>query len=356
MNLNNLNMDSSMEDEHSEAQDDTSLLPDDVLVIIFKELSLEDIKVVKHVSRRFYDIVHENYYSLERRKVHKLSIKYGEMNNHQLHIDVTFREMINFNSDGALVYDYDRFGSFENGGDLSRFLKTVDLRNIRELGLHLPDNVDIFGILNDSFRVGTNIGHMSIDKLGEKDFTSFLNFVGKLSSIKGLNIAHICSPLTEAKDFLSFLSLPPLGIIEFLGIVECPETMVLSADFVTKLLEKNSSMKSLNFGSMNIELLDSIFKEHFKVEQPHKMENKCSYDQIIVNLFYGGDIEYLCGIFRNCLNELENVQEVPDSQNLRGCFEFGSSVNCKSCLEKTHEIKRLVRLWKHLYHFDESDH
>uniref|UniRef100_A0A0N5B5D5 F-box domain-containing protein n=1 Tax=Strongyloides papillosus TaxID=174720 RepID=A0A0N5B5D5_STREA len=356
MDPNHSIMDFSIEEEYFEVKDDTAVLPDDIMVIIFKELSLEDIKVVKQVSKRFYGIVHENYHKLERRKVHELSIEYDETDSYPFHINVTFRLIINLNSGGALISDYKRQGSFENSRELSSFLNTVDLRNIGNLDLPFADNIDIFGILNGSFQEGTNIGHMSILKLAEKDFTSFLNFIGKLSSIKGFNIAHLCSSSTEAKDFLSLLSLPSFGSIEFLGVVECPETKILSADFVTKLLEKNSSMKSLNFGSMNIELLESIFKEHFKVEQPCNMENECDYNQITVNLFYGGDIEYLCDIFRNCLNELENVEEAINSQNLRNYVEFGSNVDCKNCLEKAHKIMRIIRLWNHLYYFDESDH
>uniref|UniRef100_A0A0N5BVC1 F-box domain-containing protein n=1 Tax=Strongyloides papillosus TaxID=174720 RepID=A0A0N5BVC1_STREA len=99
MDSNSFTKDPNMEKEHSEVQDDLSVLPDDALLLIFWELSLKDIHHVNLVSRRFYGVVHKNYHRLRRREVHNISTKYDEScGNYPFHLEMTIRSVEDRNS------------------------------------------------------------------------------------------------------------------------------------------------------------------------------------------------------------------------------------------------------------------
>uniref|UniRef100_A0A0K0FZN3 F-box domain-containing protein n=1 Tax=Strongyloides venezuelensis TaxID=75913 RepID=A0A0K0FZN3_STRVS len=84
MDLNNLNMDFTIEDEYFEVKDDTSVLLDDALALILPKLLWKDILNAKLLSRRFYGIIHKNCHKLRRRRIYSLMIEYNE--NHEIYL------------------------------------------------------------------------------------------------------------------------------------------------------------------------------------------------------------------------------------------------------------------------------
>uniref|UniRef100_A0A0N5C0L4 F-box domain-containing protein n=1 Tax=Strongyloides papillosus TaxID=174720 RepID=A0A0N5C0L4_STREA len=339
-------MNYSMEEERSEEQDYTPLLSDDAIFLILSELSWKDILNVKLVSRRFYGIIHEKYQQLNRRTVHGILIKYNKnYKSYPIRLDIIFDSVIDGDS-RIIPFSYHRkIINIQSGEELSKLLKMFDLKNFNYLVVPATDDFDIFDIMGKSFQIGTKISALTISKVAEKDFRSFRVFIEKFSSIKNLCIEHICSPSTEAKDIYLDLSLSSLDTIEHFCISECNATKILSVDMVTKLLERNLNLKSLDIGTWDIEFIESLFKKFFTMEQPCKTVNKCDYGEINLSLFFRGEFEHLCEILRNDLNQLEDVEEIEDTLFPWEGVVFESSVYYKYCLKDKNGITRCVRLW-----------
>uniref|UniRef100_A0A0N5CCV8 F-box domain-containing protein n=1 Tax=Strongyloides papillosus TaxID=174720 RepID=A0A0N5CCV8_STREA len=337
-------IDYSMEEECSKEQDYTPILSDDALLLILSELSWKDILNVKLLSRRFYGVIHRNNHRLERRGVVDLSIKYnGNCGEYPFFIKMGDTTVRNESSDVIQHDSYSKINRFKSCEELSSFLKMVDLRNIDKLNVPFADNHDIFGILNRSFQVGSNIGTLNILKLSEKDLKSFQTFIGKLSSVKKMFVEDICAHSTEMKDDFSLLSsLTSFNTIEYLDIFECHKTMILSADMAIDLLRRSQNIKFLVFGTGNIEFVRSVFKGFFKVEQPRKMEDECDYDEITLQIYFNGEYGLILDILRSSLSEVENVVEINNSNPED--VEFKSNVDCKYCFKNKHSISKYFLL------------
>uniref|UniRef100_A0A0N5BRU0 F-box domain-containing protein n=1 Tax=Strongyloides papillosus TaxID=174720 RepID=A0A0N5BRU0_STREA len=337
-------MNPNTEEKCPEVQDDASVLSDDVLLLIFKELSWSDILNAKLVSKRFYSIIHRNYHRLARRGVLDLSIKYnGNCGKYPFYIKFGVITVRNRNSDVVQSAYYSRLISLENGEELSSFLKTVDLRDLNQFDVPVADNLDIFAILNRSFQVRTDIDILNISKLSEKDLKSFQTFIGKLSSVREVVIEKICAHSTEAKDVCSLLSsLLSFNTIESFYIHECNSTRILSVGMFTELLRRNLNIKHLTIGTGDMEFVLSVIKIYFTVEQPCKMNNECDHNQINLNIRFSGEYNLLLDISRNTLSKMGNVEEIDSSPE---DVTFKSEVECKYCLEKKHGITKFLELW-----------
>uniref|UniRef100_A0A0K0G321 F-box domain-containing protein n=1 Tax=Strongyloides venezuelensis TaxID=75913 RepID=A0A0K0G321_STRVS len=307
---NDSTKDPNMEEEHFEEHDDLSLLPDEVLVIILSKLSWKDINKVKFVSKKFYGIIHKMYPRLERRKIHELSIRYnGDCRGYPFFIKIGVIAVENVGSD-VFRHCFRTINRFKSVEELSNFLKTADLRNLYKLNIPASGDIDIFVILNKSFKKGTNINSLNIGKLLEKDLDSFQIFIGKLSSVKDIHVKCIRLHSAEAKDVCLILSsLSSLNSNEVSYIRECNWTNILSSDMVIEFF-KRSNIEYLFIGTGNIEFVRSLFKEFFKKEKPRKMEEKCGYNQITLRIKFNCDCEFLQDILRNSLSEVKNVVEI----------------------------------------------
>uniref|UniRef100_A0A0N5BPJ7 F-box domain-containing protein n=1 Tax=Strongyloides papillosus TaxID=174720 RepID=A0A0N5BPJ7_STREA len=348
MDNNNSEIDSSTEEERSEVQDDTSVLSDDVLLLIFLELSWEDINNIKFVSRRFYGIVNRNYHRLERRRVRRVSIEYDKNSgSHPFHVLMAFHGV---DLPEVLRDFYTKATSFQSVEELTGFLKMLDMKNLDEFIAPFADNLDIFSILERVFEIGTNINKLVIPELMEKDFESFKTLIEKLSSIETFIIEHICSASTEEKDVYSLLSLSSLNNIQYFQIGECNKTKILSGDIVAKLLRNNLNIETLSIGSMNTEFLKSAFKKFFTADQPRKMESECHHYELNLFLSVRGEFENLHDILSNDIGELENVEEVdvPDDSydsDVPELAVFESIADCKNCPKNRHTIRRCVTIF-----------
>uniref|UniRef100_A0A0N5CCV4 F-box domain-containing protein n=1 Tax=Strongyloides papillosus TaxID=174720 RepID=A0A0N5CCV4_STREA len=349
-------MDSSSDEKLSEAQNGIFTLPDDVFSLILPRLSWKDIRRLKRTSRGFYNVIHRNYHLINKRSVCCVQIKYDEDDErHPLILRMGFRSerrgdarVISHLYDEVVVlptisillnFFFQKTIHIQNGEELYRCLKMFDMRDLALLYVPVADNIDIFGILNKPFQKGTKIKSLEIAKLEEKDFTSFRTFVEKLSLINRITIEHVCVSTTEVKDIDWLLPLSSFTSFEYFYIFECHETRILTTDMFVKLLRNNPSLTFLRIGSVNIELLKNVFKEYFKVEQPRRTNNKCGSSEMSLGLYFDGEIEHLSGILRNCLSELENVEEAYECWVVHHHVVFGYS-----CSDK-HEIKRFAELW-----------
>uniref|UniRef100_A0A0N5B5D3 F-box domain-containing protein n=1 Tax=Strongyloides papillosus TaxID=174720 RepID=A0A0N5B5D3_STREA len=362
MDLSNSIMDFNIEDEYFDVEDDTSVLPDDVLVIIFKELSLEDIKVVKQVSKRFYGIVHRNYHKLNRRKVLSAKIEYDERcDNHPFLVHMNFYSE---NSSDYLFEEiklfYEKSTKIQSVDELTGFLRMFDLRKLDLLILPVADNLDLFGIMEGVLEIGTKVNDLVIKKLAENDFGSFRTFIEKLSRLEVLCIYHLCAPSTGQKDVFSLLSLTSFNTIYCLMIFECNKTKILASDFVVKFIRNSPSLMAIDIGSYNIEFLWSLSKEYFTMEQPRQMENECSHNKIHLNLIVYSEIERLYNNLTNDFGELECVvEEEMISFNLNRenipLYIFGSKSDCSNCLKNRHRIKKYVAIYYFMKDKDDDE-
>uniref|UniRef100_A0A0K0FVK8 F-box/LRR-repeat protein n=1 Tax=Strongyloides venezuelensis TaxID=75913 RepID=A0A0K0FVK8_STRVS len=220
----------------------------------------------------------------------------------------------------------------------------VDSKNLSKFNVSVADNIDIFGILNKSFQVGTNIDALNIPKLLVRNLKSFQTFNEKLSSVKEIIVKEICTHSAEAKDVASLLSfLASFNTIKKFHIHECSSTKILSAGMVIELLGRNPDIKSLIIGTGNIEFVVSIFKEFFRMEQQSKVKNECHYNESTVKIYFRGEYEFLIDILRNSLSELENVVE--DIHSAPKYVQSDSIVDCKYCFEKRHSISKCFFVW-----------
>uniref|UniRef100_A0A0K0G319 F-box domain-containing protein n=1 Tax=Strongyloides venezuelensis TaxID=75913 RepID=A0A0K0G319_STRVS len=367
MDPNNSIMDFNIEDEYFEINDNTSVLPDNIMVKILSELPWEDINTVKLISRRFYGIVHQNYRRLERRKVQKFLIKYNKYRkNYPFHLEITLKNAEN-GSSPEIPICLGKIRNFKSIEELIDFLKMFDMRDLEQFVVPVIDNIDIFIILERLFQIGTNIKTLIIPKIEEKDFRSFRRFIRKLVSVNWFFIGHLCAPSSGARDVYSLLSLSSINNIKDFYISECNKTKILSDDFVSKLLRNYPNIQSLLFESTNIEFLKSAFKEFFTVNQPRQMESECNSCEIFLELYFCGPAEHLHNIFRNYLNELENVEEI-DIQNYSYDTDveehdkvdeiavFESYRDCKNCLNNRHAIRKDARLHKLGGSYEEINH
>uniref|UniRef100_A0A0N5BEZ1 F-box domain-containing protein n=1 Tax=Strongyloides papillosus TaxID=174720 RepID=A0A0N5BEZ1_STREA len=332
-------MDSGPEEERSEEQDYTPILSDDALLLIFSELNWKDILNVKLVSRRFYGIIHGNYHRLKRRDVSTISIKYGRNRiRYPFYLNLAFHDTVDEDFPELLNIPYTKTINIQSVEELPALLKVFDMRKLDKLYVLVDVNPDIFRILGDFLQVGTKIKILKILKLAEKDFDSFKTFTGKFSSVKSLNIEHICASLTETKEVCPLLSsLTSFNTIETSCIYECSSTKILSAGMVTELLRRNPHLDYLNIGTGNIEFVRSLFKGYFTVEQPRKMENECRYNVIYLNIYFNGEYELLLDILKSSLSEIGNVVKVcSDPEGVT----FESEVDCKYCFKNKHGILR----------------
>uniref|UniRef100_A0A0N5BSI4 F-box domain-containing protein n=1 Tax=Strongyloides papillosus TaxID=174720 RepID=A0A0N5BSI4_STREA len=322
----------------TEEQNNIFVLPDVLLVRILSELSWKDILKIKLVSRSFYNFVHENYHQLNRREVSDVEIVYVEdSEGFPFSVDFIFARIGSYKSTNG--WD-GKAPEFESGEELSRFLKMFDMRNLKLLDLQVYGNLAIFGIINSSFQKGTKIDDLNITKLSEEDFTSFRMFLDKLLLVHDLSIRHVCCHSTEAKDVNPLSFLPFFNITKGFSIYECNETRILSTDMISNFLRKNPSVERLTIGSGNSEFIRSLFKEHFTLEQPHKMENTLSYSEISIDInFFGSEYKQLSRFLMSDLCEPENVQEVISIQNFPERSEVESVINCKHCPKNKHKIK-----------------
>uniref|UniRef100_A0A0N5B5D4 F-box domain-containing protein n=1 Tax=Strongyloides papillosus TaxID=174720 RepID=A0A0N5B5D4_STREA len=341
-------MDFTIEEEYFEVNDDTPILPDDVLVIILSKLSWKEINIAKHVSRRFYNIINEKYHQLNRRKACCVAIKYDKNNDgHPFHVEMNlYRE----NSQVVSVAYYTKTTNIKSVGELSSFLKMFDMGNLFDFYVYVADHLDIFGILEGVFKIGSNIKFLDIEELTEKDFGSFQKFIKKFTSVEHLNIGHICAPLTGPGDLYSLLSLSSLNTLESFDIYECNKTKILSSDIVSKLLINNPNLRSLTFGSMNCKFLESTSKEFSTVHQPSRMacKNRDRYIELI--LCSHGEIEHLSNVIKESLGNLKNIEKFETLRYLGISFfseviEIKSHVeDCKKCLRGGHKIKKCLYL------------
>uniref|UniRef100_A0A0N5CCW0 F-box domain-containing protein n=1 Tax=Strongyloides papillosus TaxID=174720 RepID=A0A0N5CCW0_STREA len=351
-------MDSDSDEKYSEAESNIFVLPNDVFSLILPKLSRKDILNLRCVSRSFYNIIHENYHLLNKERIYLISIEYDENDeSNPLRLEIFLDNMANrtFGSLSIFVHWVIvlKTINIQNSEELSRFLKIFDLRNFHSLKVRAADNINIFAILNKSFETGTNIETLLIQKLKEKDFESFRTFVEKLSSVRSLSIEHICAPSTRPRDVYSLLSLSSLNTIKDFDISECDGTKILSSDIVAKLFRNNPDIEFLTIRSMNIEFLESVFKEFFTVEQPRKMESECNFSEIDLNIYFNGEFEYLIDILRNDLSELDNVMEITKTL---ASSEFKSDADCKNCRNKKHKITRYVYLFDTSHCNEELNH
>uniref|UniRef100_A0A0K0FGD3 F-box domain-containing protein n=1 Tax=Strongyloides venezuelensis TaxID=75913 RepID=A0A0K0FGD3_STRVS len=336
-------MDSDSDEKGTEEESNIFVLSDALLVRILAELSWKDILNVKLVSRSFYNFIHENYHQLTRRNVHIVQTFYWEKD--LFNFRIMSGRVIEEDSRVNPPFDYDKYIEKQSDEEVSRIFKMFDMRTLDTFNIPFVDDLDTFGIFNRYFQKGTNIGDLRITKLSEKNFTNFRMFLDKISSIKKLEIEHMCFPLTETKDVYSLLPISSLGTIETFVIFECPETRILSADIVTNFFRDNPNMKCLEVGSMNIEFLRSVFKEYFTMDQTRRMDGKCDFRKISLNLYCGGEFEHLRDILRNDLNKLKNVEEVYERMFPYEHVIFGSVIDCKYCHNDMHVIVKYVALW-----------
>uniref|UniRef100_A0A0N5CGU0 F-box domain-containing protein n=1 Tax=Strongyloides papillosus TaxID=174720 RepID=A0A0N5CGU0_STREA len=259
---------------------------------------------------------------------------------------MTFRSVRDENSHVIQNRYNEKSAYFECDQDLSRFLKMSDMRDLDYLHVSgISDNMNIFGILNRSFQIGTKTGVLSISKLSNKDCPSFRTFIRKFLSVKEIVIRHICAPLMGSEDVCSLLSsLSSLNTIEYIKIFECHNTIILSADFVVNLLKNNPNIMYLDIGSSNIEFSESILKEFFTMEQPHIMENECNNNEITLALYFGGELKKIHDILRKDLSKIENVMKEVTSNVLfpEEYKVYVSKLDCKYCLKNRHKIMRRV--------------
>uniref|UniRef100_A0A0K0F5V0 Speckle-type POZ protein (inferred by orthology to a human protein) n=1 Tax=Strongyloides venezuelensis TaxID=75913 RepID=A0A0K0F5V0_STRVS len=141
-------MNAIIERECSETQDDIFVLNDDAIFLILSKLSWMDINNVKLLSRRFYGIVHKNYYRLRRREARGLSIRYDKNNeNHLFHIKITLNSLEGrISCLGQFCY-YKKIIKIQSGEGLSSFIKVFDTRDPRYLKIHVADGIVVFDIL-----------------------------------------------------------------------------------------------------------------------------------------------------------------------------------------------------------------
>uniref|UniRef100_A0A0K0FGD5 F-box domain-containing protein n=1 Tax=Strongyloides venezuelensis TaxID=75913 RepID=A0A0K0FGD5_STRVS len=360
MDLNNLGMDFSIEEEYFEVKGDIYVLPDDIIVIILSKLSWEEVNIIKLVSRKFYDIVHRNYHRLERKKVDMLTIEYNEMESYPFHIDMVLK-IVEFWNLRTIGLHNRKITTFQSGEKLAGFLKMFDMRDLHECNIYVTGNIDIFSILEGIFQKGTKINMLMSPKIKEKDFISFGTFIKKLSSVKCIVIKHICPSLAGAGSVFSLLSSTSFNTIKVLEIHGCDRTKILPTDFFTNLIKINPTLRELGVGSMNIEFLESAFKEFFAMNQPHQMESECGYSKVKFFLFFEGNIKHLHNILRNNVSKLNNVAEVDissgqDYPHFLGFAKFEAHEDCKNCLNNRHKITKSAYLcdwdgfYRELYH------
>uniref|UniRef100_A0A0N5CGT9 F-box domain-containing protein n=1 Tax=Strongyloides papillosus TaxID=174720 RepID=A0A0N5CGT9_STREA len=342
MDLNNLGMNFSIEEEYFEEKDYISDLPDDVLAIIFSNLSWKDILCARIVSRGFYNVINKNYHKLERRKVEDLWINYKKnSDSHPIHVKMSF-----YSGDfrDVPMASNTKKTDIQDDQELLRFLKIFDMKNLGYLEVYGSCDPCIFDILNRSLPIGTNIGELFIFKLEEKSFNSFRLFVEKHSSIENLSIVNIYSSSKGVEDIYSRLSLSSLRSMKAFTNFYTAGKEVLLTDLVIKLLRMNPNIEYLNIGETNnIEFVKSILKKYFTMEQPHKMQNECGYNETTLYIKFNGMFYFLLLILREELKELGNVGECIYERGI--CSVFISILNCKYCLKNKHIITRRVVLW-----------
>uniref|UniRef100_A0A0K0FGD4 F-box domain-containing protein n=1 Tax=Strongyloides venezuelensis TaxID=75913 RepID=A0A0K0FGD4_STRVS len=343
-------MDSSTKEECSEAQNDIFILPVYILSLILTKLSRTDILNVKLVSRGFYNIIHENYHLLDRRKVRCVHIEYDKRyGRHPFCLKMAFGNVIGENLHIINYRHNEKSAYFECDEGLSRFLKMFDIKHLDYLHVSsIDDNINIFGILNKFFQKGTKADVLSISKLSEKDLTSFLTFIRKFASVRQITLNHICAPSMGTKDVCSlFSSLSSFNTIKYFRIVECHKTMILSTDFVINLLRNNPNIKHLDVGSCNINFLGNVFKEFFVMKQPRIMKNECDNIETILVLFFGCELKQLDDILRKDFSFTENAIEEVLSEEIfsREFKEYESKLYCRYCPKNRHEINRFARVY-----------
>uniref|UniRef100_A0A0K0FSD4 F-box domain-containing protein n=1 Tax=Strongyloides venezuelensis TaxID=75913 RepID=A0A0K0FSD4_STRVS len=220
-------------------------LPDDFKLQILKKLDWKSLKDLKLVCRDLYFLIEQNVQSLDRPKVHTLSIGYDEIKVYRIGYSLMIDESIFLDAPTKRV-------EFNNDGEYENFLKSMDFTKIK-----------VFSLYNVSKRGSIRIHK---DLHSHEHYSSTCTVFAKLPKGKSRFETFFTIILTNKKLVIPYnCDLLRIQSLRRLGIFEGNKTSLVIKKIIMDILTGNpkleyKSARTDNSKPLYIQITNQLFK------------------------------------------------------------------------------------------------